>query len=253
MKGMLGKQPIIKRPKRRLKRLLKRISPYGGGFRAGVFLAAFILLIAWRVGASRSFAIQKIEVVGRLKHLSAEEVQKATGVHLEENLFHISLSTVENNVLKLPWVRSVSVRRQVPETLWIHIKEHQPLALVLKEQLYFLSEDGLLFKKVENETMRDLPVVTGIDEKNLQEVVQLLIFFRQLSDFEVFGLSEIHYNDAIGYSIVTLSGPMEIRLGRDDFETKIRRLKKIWAAIEPRFQRVHGIDLNYEDRAFVKL
>lgn len=221
-----------------------------------VYVVLVFLLSLFALGMVRSpyFSIQKIEVAGDLKHLSMDAVVEASKVSLRTNLFSVSLHETEKNVLKLPWVQSVSIRRQVPDTLWIYVKEYRPIALLLEEQFYFVSQGGGVFKKVEEEVTRDLPVITGLKkEDRLDDVMQLLKIFNKSDDFRLFGLSEIHYNDVTGFSIVTLMGPMEIRLGRDHFENKLKRLKQIWTKLDKRYARVRGVDLDYEDRAFVKL
>lgn len=200
------------------------------------------------------FALERLEVAGDLKELTLEEILKAANVPLKKNLFQISLSEIERNIAGLDWVKQVSVRRQVPSTLWVHVREYKPQALLLDERLHFVSEEGVVFKAVGKEMNRDLPVITGFKKTDsLDEALRIIHFLRDFSDFELFGLSEIHYNEITGFSIVTLMGPMEIRLGRDDIASKIIRLKKIWDGLENRFSRVRGIDLDYDDRAFVKL
>lgn len=247
-------QMIIKRPKHLLSRMAKRVK---GPLRTlcGASLVVLAGFAIW-LGLSRSgyFTLQKIEVVGNLKQLTVAEVEEASQVKMGVNLFGFSLKEVEKNVLQLPWVGSVSVRRQVPQTLWIHVQEQKPVALLLSSKLYFISYEGKIFKEVEQELARDLPVLTGFKkEDSLEEALQLVHFFEGSSDFDLFGLSEIHYNDAEGFSVVTLSGPMEVKLGRGNFEGKLNRLKKIWPKLSQSLGRVHGIDLDYEDRAFVKL
>lgn len=232
----------------------KKIFNIINGLHSYLVLILLLTLLLWGMIRSPYFSIQQIEVSGDLKHLSMDVVVEVSKISLGTNLFSVSLHETEKNVLKLPWVQSVSIRRQVPDTLWIYVKEYRPIALLLEEQLYFVSQGGVVFKKVEEEVTRDLPVITGLKkEDRLDEVVQLLKIFNKSDDFRLFGLSEIHYNDVTGFSVVTLMGPMEIRLGRDHFENKLKRLQQIWTKLDKRYARVHGIDLDYEDRAFVKL
>ena len=156
--------------------------------------------------------------------------------------------------MKLAWVQSVSVRRQAPHILWIHVKEQIPKAIFLADKLYFVSTDAVVFKEVEKEETRDLPVLTGFrKEDSLTDAVKLIDFFEGDHDFGLFGLSEIHYNEAVGFSIVTLTGPMEIKLGRENFEIKLNRLKNIWNHLKPKVGVVRGMDLDYDDKAFVKI
>src|SRR3989338_1886151 len=173
----INNQVIAKRPKHRASRLLKKVL---ASFRAShlLFLILLAVIPVW-MGVKRSsyFALQKIEVAGDLKQVGVQEVIKAANVALGQNLFEFSLKEVEKNVSKLQWVSSVSVRRHSPDTLWIHVKEQRPIALLLSDKLYFISDGGFVFKEVEKEVDRDLPVITGFEKGDLLDSPPTLFIF----------------------------------------------------------------------------
>lgn len=254
MSEILENQTVVKKQRRRLYFLAKRLKrPFISiGYISIVLLIGFLTWFGLTL--SPHFALKKIEVVGSLHLLNAEEIIKASQVSLGINLFKIPLKGVEENISKLKWVHSCFIRRQVPDTLWIHVREQTPKAILLADKLMFVSEEGKVFKEVEKEPTRDLPVLTGFQKgDSLEEAIQLVHFFEARSDFNVFGLSEIHYNEAQGFSIVTLKGPMEVKFGRKNFDAKLTRLKAILVEVKPKLGKIRGIDLDYEDRAFVKL
>lgn len=254
MSPILENQEIAKKPRHRLRRFWKQartplrfVSAAGGVVLAGC-------LLWFGLCASSCFDLKKIEIVGDLKQLKAQDVSGMLDLKPGTNIFRISLKDVGKNVAKLAWVHSVSVRRQAPDTLWIHVREQRPGALLLDGKLFFVSEEGVVFKEVGQELCRDLPVLTGFSKTgSMKEAMELIRFLENSADFDLFGLSEIHYDDANGFSIVTLAGPMEIKLGKGSIETKIGRLKKIWPGVQASLGHVKGIDLDYEDRVFVKL
>lgn len=254
MNAMLHHQVILKRPAKRLKKLIRKFSNYFKWLSvlAGAF--AFLFLGRFLLTSAPCFALNRIEVVGDLRGLTDVEILRASGLSLKNNLFSLSLKEIEKNILKLPWARSVSVRREIPSTLWIHVREQSPRAILLDKKLYFVSKEGAAFKEVEGEPDRDLPVITGLRRgDSLLDAIRLVEFLKEIPNFEVFGLSEIHYNEATGFSIVTLSKPMEIRFGHGNFEAKMGRFKNLWSRWKNRLGPIRGIDLDYEDRAFVKL
>ncbi|MBI4125121.1 MAG: FtsQ-type POTRA domain-containing protein [Deltaproteobacteria bacterium] len=251
MNGILGQQEVRRRPRgvifRRYRLLFKR-----AGLLACLIGSGYGLW--WGVTHAATFALRQIEVVGRLEKVTMQEIVEAADLHTGVNLFSLNLQAVEAKILRLPWIRSVSIRRQVPGTLWIHVIEQRPKALLLDGRLYFVSDEGAVFKGLEREPDRDLPVITGMKGgEDLQTALRLIDFFEEKNDLGVFGLSEIHYNAAAGYSVVTLQGPLEVKLGRVDFEKKLERLKKIWADLTARTPGLRGIDLNYDEKAIVKL
>lgn len=233
---------------------LRRLKKLFASFGTVIAMILVLLGIAFGITRTSAFSLQDIEIIGDFKNINLGEVKKLAPISLGTNLFNIPLKEVEQNILKLKWVQSVSVRRQVPHTLWIYVKEHKPKAILLEQKLYFVSDEGKVFKEVEQEATRDLPVLTGFQkEDSLDKALSFIDFLEAQVDFSVFGLSEIHYNEASGFSIVTLTGPMEVKLGSENFETKLNRLKIVWAHLKTKVGRVRGIDLDYEDRAFVKL
>lgn len=253
MSPVLENQNVTKRH-RSLFVLVRKIKRPLFRFSSVLSLCLAVLGLVWGVTQSSSFSLQTIDIVGDFQNISQAEIQKAADVAPGKNLFQIPLKEVEKNILTLKWVDQVLIRRQIPHTLWIHVKEHEPQALLLDKRLYFVSKEGAVFKEVEKEAIRDLPVITGLSsESSLSEALHFINFFEANDDFSVFGLSEIHYNDATGFSFVTLTGPMEIKLGRENFEEKLGRLQKIWTGVKPELGAIKGIDLDYEERAFVKL
>lgn len=251
MNGVLEQQIVARRPRRLALRRYRSL-----------FKIAFLLVLVigfgtalgWGLTHSDTFALRRIEVVGRLEKLTAGQIVAAAGLHTGVNLFSLDLQDLEAGISRLPWLRSVSIRRQVPDTLWIHAAEQNPRALLLDGRLFFVSAQGVVFKGLEEEAERDFVVITGMKAgQNFETALELIDFFEQNHDLALFGLSEIHYNAAIGYSVVTLKGPIEVKLGRGDFEKKLERLKKVWSTLEPRIPALRGIDLNDEERAIVKL
>lgn len=254
MNMVLGQQVIAKRRRRRIYFLAKQLQrPLRHGFH---LLLAFSLTLAIWLGLTHSsyFALKKVEVVGGLRVLSAQEILTAANVPASINLFRIPLSEVERNILNQPWVESVSIRRQIPNLLWIHIKEYQPKALLLDKELSFVSAEGKPFKKVETESERNFVVLTGFQNRAvIPQALELIEFFEKKVELGLFGLAEIHYNDANGFSLVTLKGPMEIKLGKQNFEEKLKRFVVVWNQLRAKLGSMRGIDLNEEHKAFVKL
>lgn len=250
----LENQLVVKKPRHFFGRFYKHFGHIWTPL-ALLSLGGFGAFWGWRLlQRTPYFSIQKIEVSGALTQLTTRQIVEAAQIPPGTNLFQVSLNTVSQNILKFPWVASVSVRRQVPSSLWIHVVEQKPAALLLADDLYFISQEGNLFKKVEMETPRDLAVVTGFEkDDSLEPVMRLMHFLNDFRNFDLFGISEIHYNEATGFSVVTVQGPMEIKLGRENFEKKLERWKKIWPTLQARFGRVRGVDLDYEEKAFIKL
>ncbi|HZF22118.1 MAG TPA: cell division protein FtsQ/DivIB [Burkholderiales bacterium] len=74
------------------------------------------------------FPLREIRVIGDVGHVTNEQVAAVTARELRGNFFTVDLAQAREAFEKLPWVRTVNVRRQWPDRLEVAVEEHQPLA-----------------------------------------------------------------------------------------------------------------------------
>ena len=108
----------------------------------GIFAAAALFL------SSSFFDVKTIEVDGN-GYYDAEEVRNLAVATTGNNIFWGGdVSTIEDNLLKDPYFEEVSVRRKLPSTLIIEVKERtQIAAIVYGEQYVVIDKDGLVLRK----------------------------------------------------------------------------------------------------------
>ncbi len=102
------------------------------------------------------FPVRQIVVSGDLKHITREQVQYIVKHELKGTFFTLDLDQTRQAFEKLPWVRSVSVRRRWPDRLEIALQEHQVLARWGSQAL--VNANGELFDAASNDV---LPVLNG--------------------------------------------------------------------------------------------
>jgi cell division protein FtsQ len=81
-----------------------------------------------RTTAALGFAVADVEVEGR-KTTPAEDVLKAIDVGRGMPIFAVSPERARERLESLPWVRSATVERRLPDTILVTLVERQPLAL----------------------------------------------------------------------------------------------------------------------------
>ncbi len=109
------------------------------------------------------FAVGEVWVIGRNETLRGDLIA-AIGVTTGEPILDVDLVALRDRVRALPWVREASVRRVLPSTLIVDVRERTPLArwqhqgefALIDETGEVLSRDGL-------GRFSDLPVVVGVD------------------------------------------------------------------------------------------
>ncbi|MFO1463962.1 MAG: FtsQ-type POTRA domain-containing protein [bacterium] len=211
------------------------------------------------------FALQKIVVTGAPKSLSEAEIIQRSGVQLGTNLFKINMKDVQFRLQQHPYFKFVSVQRQIPHTLVLEIREHLPEFVLNTGRLYYVDREGEIFKDItDSEDSRDLPVLSGFTDESIltdpqgsrqamRAAAELQSLFKAASFAEQLGLSEIHYEKNIGFTLYPEKKKYSIKMGLKDFPEKIRKFQEIWEKVQNSNARISSIDLNYPGKVLMTL
>ena len=91
-----------------------------------LMLGAFFAALYWLLSPER-FPVSQVAITGNLKNTTSAEIEAALP-RASGNFFAVDLAEVRMVVERLPWVRSVSVRRVWPAKLEVSVEEHVALA-----------------------------------------------------------------------------------------------------------------------------
>ena len=219
-----------------------------------VFISGYQFL-----SSSSYFRLNNIVVAG-VSDDFREELIKISGIKESENLLSIELSTIRKNIERHPWIKSVSLKKEFPHTLYIKAENEEAVAIVALKTMSFMDKEGNIFKDVESNDSIDFPVVTGLsqgDEKNgarLKRVASLLNAIHLCAwPLLIKNLSEIHVEEDGALIVYFKKLPFKVIFGRDDFERKIGSLIDIIRHLRAthRLDQARSIDLDYSDRAVV--
>jgi len=184
-----------------------------------------------------AFAIREILIEGN-HQLGDIDVRRAARLQIGSNVFEVSSKETRNYLLQHPWIEEASVVRKLPGRVRIEIVERKPVALVALDQLYLVSEEGAVFKRLGVDDPVDLPVITGIASERFYDDLDyrtaiLLRSMALLQDYEGAGLakrepvSEIHFEGANGIELFVGDDGMNVRLGNGQHRHKLRRLRQV--------------------------
>ncbi len=105
------------------------------------------------------FATKQVEVHGNIR-LSSEMVKDFANVHEGDNSLGISITKVEQSLLKTPWVKDVSVKRILPSRFVITVNERLPSFWIKQDDvLYYADEHGKVIAPVETGNFMSLPTL----------------------------------------------------------------------------------------------
>jgi len=184
-----------------------------------------------------AFAIREIIVEGN-HQLEDIDVRRAAHLQIGSNIFDVSTESARRHLLQHPWIQEASVVRKLPGRVRVEIVERQPVALAALDQLYLVSKDGAVFKRLGVDDPVDLPIITGIASERFYDDLDyrtaiLLRSMALLQDYEGAGLakrepvSEIHFDGAHGIELFVGNDGMNVRLGQGQYRQKLRRLRQV--------------------------
>lgn len=119
--------------------------------------------VASAVAASgeAGFAVREVLVKGR-EETSSEALMEALQIRLDQPILSVSPEAIKARVEALPWVRSASVERRLPDTLYLRIEEHKPMALWQRSgKLVLVSRSGEVIADPRIGRFAKLPIIVG--------------------------------------------------------------------------------------------
>ena len=208
------------------------------------------------------FRVREVEVEGNQK-ISRETILSLTELEEMPNLLTLRLKEVVKRLDSYPWIEQVEARKVFPNKIVIHIEERKPIAILQLEELYYVDTRGVIFSPVGGQDRYNYPFLTGLTRQALGKdpveakhlIKKALEFLRIVEKEKVFPseeISEVHMEKTFGIQYFTKSEGVDVSMGWEDFEEKLRRLSIIWSDIRERGLSVVSIDCSDLKRIVVK-
>lgn len=214
---------------------------------AGILLVTALLILSYSQAMSTAyFGLRETHVRG-LKELTEKDILTLADLKPAQNLLAVNADAIRDRVRKSPWIKDVFVGRELPKRLVIEVRERTAIALLKKNDgFYLMDADGLAFKKLEAGDETDLPALTGcyrdgrLNQSLISKAIELFHYLTTADGlFSIKSIAEVNGDEIFGFSIFTDNG-LCLRLGFDHYENKIGRLKPVLMDLEKR-----NVDLKY--------
>jgi cell division protein FtsQ len=222
---------------------------------AMLLAAGAIVFSCYAFVNSGLFTLRKVLIYGN-RHLGYVQVVELAGLRGGENLLTLDLEGVYENLHSSAWIRSVSMRKELPDTLVIRLEESRPVALLQSaEGLFVVDSEGLLLERVSEAPVYFLPVIVhqGADgSEEFSEAVKLASVINDIKEARAVELVEIAgLEDGSRNMVVRLDG-VDIRVGEGSYREKLLRYFELSREIGRRNINVDYIDLRFANRVVVK-
>lgn len=198
----------------------------------------------------RELSLRYLVVAGNT-HLSDREVLSLMKVRRGDSLLDISSEDLRRQLLRSPWIKSALIRKELPHTLIIKLKEASPVAILKKaKSLYLVDREGVLLEKI-TRSPSFLPVIdlkgTG---KRLYK--QTLLLARVVRSMEFFNDRDVIITGRRPEDISIKVDGLLIKVGSGQYTEKLRHL----IALSDRIHRikipVEYVDLRFKKKLIIK-
>ncbi|MDR0942015.1 MAG: cell division protein FtsQ/DivIB [Holosporales bacterium] len=106
------------------------------------------------------FYIKDINIIGTSNNVAAL-IKNKLGVSKNENIFKLSKNEIYENVLKVSWVKSAVVQKNLPNVINIIVKERVPIAIFQHDSVSVLIDEDGTFIEHMTERPEKFPIVCG--------------------------------------------------------------------------------------------
>lgn len=200
------------------------------------------------VTADMGFAVENVLIEGR-DNTDPELLMALLNIAPGDSLFAFNPHKARNLIEKIAWVDKVAVERRWPDTLYIRLEEHKPLALWQSDDgLALIGESGTVLTRHKLDRFRDYPLVSGDDAPNhTRDLITLInaepvIAERLVSAARVSGRR---------WDLL-LRNDIKINLPADNIVLALRTLAGAQEKDQLLEKALRSIDLRYPDRMVLR-
>jgi len=189
------------------------------------------------------FTLEKIELTGN-KRITQREILKRSGLMEGQSSSFFFEKQVEDDILKNPWIKKVSVHKDFPKKVTIEVEEEEVYCIVLSDggKPLYMSRSGRILGSGNFDMGLDFPVLIGDgieDPKLLEEALEILELSKNSTVLKWDDISEVQLNSIYGITVFT-NDSRRIEFDRDNIVEKWDKAERIM-----RYSRSLGLEESY--------
>ena len=199
------------------------------------------------VARSPVFELRRVELRGAILQVTREQVAEIMRREDRSNLVTLDLAATRAAFERLPWVRTVVLRRHWPGRLEVQIEEH--VALARWGDAALVNTHGEVFEAT---TDTELPTFRGPAEAAKEIAIQYGYFRSALAPI---GRTPVQVSVSSRRAWrIRLDGGTDVELGREDVEARLARFVSVYDRTIARLnRRVEHVDLRYPNGFAVRI
>jgi cell division protein FtsQ len=220
----------------------------------------------WRgvtlVAGADALQVSRLIVRGQ-QRLSAGEVLSLVDGLRGRNILTVRLDHWRARLLASPWVEDATLRRVLPSTVEIDVRERTPMGIGrLGSALYLIDRHGAIVDEYGPAYADiDLPIIDGlalsspegstIDPARAELTARVMASLAMRPEVAK-RVSQIDVTD-LHNAVVVLDGDTALlRLGDRDFVERLQQYLDLAPALRERLSGIDSVDLRFDDRLYVR-
>ncbi len=229
-----------------------------------VVITIISLIVVFLIFNSSLFNIKQIDVTGNSK-LSENKVISISSLSIDTNIFHFNKENVEKNLIENAYIEDVTIKRKLPSTVEIIIKERIPsYMLQFTDSYVYINNQGYMLE-ISNEKL-EIPIIVGfttdlntfkvgnrLETQDLKKMNMVIKIFETAKNVDLSQyISKIDISNTKEYKIEMESLGKVIYLGdATDLNSKMLELKEILHKTQEEAGEVFlNVDLNTQRAYF---
>lgn len=197
--------------------------------------------------ANAGFKVNDILVTGR-KEIAVDDILSRLSIMRDQPIFGIDIAAAEDSLSAIPWVKSVTISRRLPDTILVALDERTPAALwQYQKKLSLIDSEGAVLTTQNLDTWKDLPLVVGDGAE--KHVATLLGMLNAEPAVAANLVSAVRIGDRRWD--LRLKNNITIRLPDTDMEFALRRLAVLDQEKNIFGRDISAIDLRQPERVIV--
>ena len=219
-------------------------------------------LLTQQVADAESLRIDRIVVRGNDRLSAAEALALVQGLK-GSHVLAVDLDAWRERLLASPWVEDASLRRVLPSSVEIVLRERHPMAIArIADRLFLVDPVGRLIDEYgPSYAQLDLPIVDGlagpptgdavVDEGRALLAARLIVALRRHPELYA-RVSQIDVRNARDAVVLLEGDRARLRLGDDQFVERLQSYVELAPALRDRVPEIDYVDMRFESRVYVR-
>jgi len=221
------------------------------------------LAFGWVRDETGLLRVQRVEVAG-LERLTVPEILSAAGVGEGQYFFDVHPDSATARILRVPLVRTASVRRTWKREVLIEVGERHAVALAMLDRPVEVDEEAVVLPPDAGGLVADLPIINGLDDSTTVPgqairdaaalpAAALAALLARDSVNMADQVSDIWAGDPDSLVLVLNRRAVPVKVGRGDIpERRLLALRAVLSDLASKEVEVEYIDLRFVGQVVCK-